>query len=69
MPAQILFRTFIWLVEILGTVDLNMPQLEYVADHLEKRDCRRLVTALHDSHFDLLSNTDAANATNISIFM
>jgi hypothetical protein len=41
-----------------------MLQLEYVADHLEKRDCRRLVAALHDPHFDLLNNMDAAG-TNL----
>jgi len=37
-----------------------MPELEYVVDHMEKRDYRRLVTALRDPHFDLLNNMDAA---------
>lgn len=64
--SQILLVTFIWLVEILGTVDLNMPELEFVANHLEKRDCRRLVTALHDPHFDLLNNMDVAGVNSHS---
>jgi hypothetical protein len=37
-----------------------VPELVYVADHLEKRDCRRLVAALHDPHFNLLYNMDVA---------
>jgi len=37
-----------------------MPELEYLVDHLEKRDYRRLVAALHDPYFDLLNSMDAA---------
>lgn len=43
-----------------------MPELKYVADHLEKRDCRRLVAALHDSQFDLLNNMDVAGVNSHS---
>jgi hypothetical protein len=43
-----------------------MPELEYVADHLQKRDCRRLVAALHDPHFELLNNTDVAGVNSYS---
>lgn len=55
-------------MEILGTIDLIMPELEYIADHLEKRDCRRLVAALHDPNFDLFNNMAAAGINLYSNF-
>jgi hypothetical protein len=50
----------LWLGAVLGAVDLNLPELEYVADHLSKTDCRKLVAALHDPNFDLVNNIDVA---------
>jgi hypothetical protein len=55
-----LLATILWLGAVFGTIDLNLPELEYVADHLNKRDCRKLVAALHDPNFDLVNNINAA---------
>jgi hypothetical protein len=45
---------------VLATIDLNLQELEYVADHLTRSDCRKLVAALHDPNFYLENNIDAA---------
>jgi len=55
-----LFAMILCLGTVLATIDLNLPELEYVADHLKKSDCRKLVAALHDPNFDIISNINAA---------
>jgi hypothetical protein len=61
-----LLATDLWSSGVLGSVDLNLPGLEYVAAHLKKRDCRNVEAALHDPKFDHVNNTDAA-CTNCEI--
>ncbi|KAJ9588519.1 hypothetical protein L9F63_018101 [Diploptera punctata] len=43
-----------------GTIDLNLPELEYIADHLKRSECRKLVAVLHDPNFDIVNNIQAA---------
>jgi hypothetical protein len=43
------------------TVDLNIHQLQMVADHLEIKECKRLVKALHQNKFELDKFTDDSN--------
>jgi hypothetical protein len=45
---------------VVATIDLNLQELQYVADHLEKSDCRKLVAALYDPDFYLENNIDIA---------
>ncbi|XP_025836455.1 uncharacterized protein LOC112906479 [Agrilus planipennis] len=35
-----------------STIDLNLPELQYLADHLHKEECKRLVAALHFKSYD-----------------
>jgi len=57
---EILFAMILWLGAVLGTVELNLPELQYVADHLTKSECRKLVAVLHDPNFDIVNNIYAA---------
>ncbi|XP_069685076.1 uncharacterized protein [Periplaneta americana] len=50
----------LWLGTAQGTVDLNLPELEYVANHLKRIECKKLVASLHDPNFDIESNIDLA---------
>jgi hypothetical protein len=56
----VLFAVVVVIGGVWATIDLNLQQLEYVADHLTKSDCRKLVAALHDPTFFLENNIDAA---------
>jgi hypothetical protein len=56
---EILFAMILWLGEVIGTVELNLPELQYVADHLTKSECRKLVAVLHHPNYDIVNNTDA----------
>ncbi|GLV34865.1 hypothetical protein CBL_09345 [Carabus blaptoides fortunei] len=44
------------------TVDVNMPELQYLADHLQPNECRRLVAALHFKSYNQLNALDAAES-------
>ena len=38
---------------VFSTIDVNLSELEYLAAHLEPRECRRLVAALHYHSYEL----------------
>lgn len=43
-----------------GTIDLNLGELQFVADHLTPLECRRLVAALHFKSFNVPNSLDQA---------
>jgi hypothetical protein len=43
---------------VLATIDLNLQEIQYVADHLQRSDCRKLVAALNDPNFYIENNID-----------
>jgi hypothetical protein len=45
---------------VVATIDLNLQELEYVADHLTVQECRKLAAALLDPSFELDDNISAA---------
>lgn len=56
---------FFLLTAVYCTVDLNIHQMQMVADHLTNEDCRNLINALHQSSFELeqLSDTQSNSDT------
>lgn len=42
------------------TIDLNLPELEYLADHLHPEECRRLTAALHFNSYQQPNALDQA---------
>ncbi|XP_017780795.1 PREDICTED: uncharacterized protein LOC108565718 [Nicrophorus vespilloides] len=45
---------------ILATVDINLAQFQYLADHLTSIECRKLVASLHFDSFELPGALDKA---------
>ncbi|XP_022916544.1 uncharacterized protein [Onthophagus taurus] len=45
---------------VRATVDVNLPELQYLADHLDPKECRKLVAALHFHSYDLPNNIEEA---------
>lgn len=43
-----------------ATVDVNLSELEYLADHLHSEECRRLVAALHFKGYEKPNALDQA---------
>ena len=61
MVKNSVYFQFLWFAIFSdGTIDLNIPELEYIADHLQNLECRKLIAALHDPNFDIVTNIDAA---------
>jgi hypothetical protein len=58
--GEVLLIIGIWIGGVVATVDLTLPELEHVAYHLKKRDCRKLIAALIDPRIDIKNNVDAA---------
>ncbi|KAL8584733.1 hypothetical protein ACOMHN_035653 [Nucella lapillus] len=50
--AMVVVSVCVWALS-QQTVDLNLRQLQYVADHLTVKECRRLITALYQMSFQL----------------
>lgn len=38
--------------QVFGTIDINIAELQYLADHLTPEECRRLVAAAHFPNFE-----------------
>lgn len=38
---------------VQATINLNLPQLEYIANHLKPDECRQLIASLHLTEYDL----------------
>jgi len=56
----------------LCTIDLTVQHLQFVADHLELKDCKKLVSALHEKTFELvepLNITDEPNKPCLSMLL
>lgn len=45
------------------TIDVNLPELEYLAAHLSPSECRHLVAALHYKTFELPRSLEAVGMT------
>ncbi|GJQ73532.1 hypothetical protein Trydic_g13884 [Trypoxylus dichotomus] len=43
-----------------GTIDVNLPEYQYIANHLEPQECRKLVAALHFHSYDLPPSVNEA---------
>lgn len=52
----VLFKIY----KVLGTIDINLSELEYIASHLNNVECNRLIAALHYTSYDLPSDISAA---------
>lgn len=52
------FLILCFVFSVICTVDLNIHQLQFVADHLEMKECRKLVAALHQGTFELKKESD-----------
>lgn len=48
------------LCSINATIDVNIAELRYLADHLTPLECRRLVAALHFKSFNIPNSLDQA---------
>ncbi|XP_030750950.1 uncharacterized protein LOC115878562 [Sitophilus oryzae] len=46
---------------VIGTIDLNTAELQYLADHLTPEECRRLVAAAHFHGFEEPNALDKAD--------
>ncbi|CAK9804053.1 hypothetical protein ANTPLA_LOCUS3924 [Anthophora plagiata] len=46
--------------KVLGTIDVNLNELEYLAARLKSFECRRLLAALHYTAYELPNNVAAA---------
>lgn len=46
------------------TVDINLSEFEYLADHLTPEECRKLVALLHYHTFDVPKQLAAAGLLN-----
>lgn len=52
------FLILCFIISVTCTVDLNIHQLQYVADHLEMKECRKLVAALQQDTYELKKLSD-----------
>ncbi|EEB14795.1 hypothetical protein Phum_PHUM327740 [Pediculus humanus corporis] len=43
-----------------STIDINLSEFQYIADHLTVEECYKLVSALHFNEFDLPKGLNAA---------
>lgn len=50
----------LWINQIFGTIDINIAELQYLADHLTPEECRRLVAAAHFPNFEQPNALDQA---------
>ncbi|KAF5282904.1 hypothetical protein FQR65_LT14181 [Abscondita terminalis] len=48
-----------------ATIDLNLPELQYLADHLHPEECRRLIASLHFNTYEEPHALDVAEV-NVS---
>lgn len=53
MAANLVLFVLFYIPTVICTVDLNVQHLQFVADHLETDECKKLVTALHEKTFEL----------------
>ncbi|XP_044766759.1 uncharacterized protein LOC123322805 [Coccinella septempunctata] len=65
--------TFIQLCKYLSnaTIDINIPELHYLADHLTSEECRKLVAAAHFKNYELpnaLSEAELKVTKDLSCF-
>lgn len=55
----------------LATIDINIPELHYLADHLTSEECRKLVAAAHFNNYELpnaLSEAELKVTKDLSCF-
>lgn len=64
MVAISLFFVFSLVISAKGTVDLNIHQLQMVADHLKIKECKKLVNALHQNTFELKQDIEQSDELN-----
>jgi flagellar biosynthesis/type III secretory pathway M-ring protein FliF/YscJ len=58
--GAVLLTIAIMIGGVLATIDVNLQQFKYIADHLSVKECRKLVAALNDPNFELEINMAAA---------
>lgn len=58
LVALILY--YLLLYETFGTVDINLAEFNYLANHLLPEECRKLAAALHFSHYENKNAVDEA---------
>ncbi|XP_071878325.1 uncharacterized protein [Bombus fervidus] len=59
-PTRLSLIVILLRYDVLGTIDVNLNELEYLAARLNPFECRRLIAALHYITYDLPNNLAAA---------
>lgn len=55
-PVRLSLIVILSRYDVLGTIDVNLNELQYLAAHLNSFECRRLIAALHYTTYELPSN-------------
>ena len=64
--APVFIRLLVCIVyPVYCTFDMNIHQLQFVADHLTARECRRVAEALHETQFYLSHNVTGSNEPDV----
>lgn len=62
-PMYLRFVIILSWHSVLGTIDINVNELEYLAARLNPFECRRLIAALHYTTYELPNNMAAAGTS------
>lgn len=61
MKVYLPFWGILYLSRLIScTIDLTLPEFQYLANHLTKDECRKLIASLHFASFDLNQNVENA---------
>lgn len=63
-PTRLSLIVILLRYDVLGTIDVNLNELEYLAARLNPFECRRLIAALHYITYDLPNNLAAAGKSD-----
>lgn len=55
-PVRLSLIVILSRYDVLGTIDVNLNELQYLAARLNPFECRRLIAALHYTTYELPSN-------------
>ncbi|XP_043524351.1 uncharacterized protein LOC122536227 [Frieseomelitta varia] len=55
-PVRLSLIVILSRYDVLGTIDVNLNELQYLAARLNPFECRRLIAALHYTSYELPSN-------------
>lgn len=61
MKIYLLFLEILYFTNLTSsTIDLTLPEFQYLANHLTKDECHKLITLLHFDSFDPIKNVENA---------